>query len=112
MVVDRNPILLPETKSRKPACPKCASETFTGKKIHGMMNFKCPKCGNEWQGGLPREPEDPLRPMLPNTSPPPIEQSVLKDKSGNIVGYEELRRPVSTVQSFRKGAPIPEDGEL
>lgn len=111
MANDRNPILLPELKSKKPGCPKCGNEVFTGKKIYGVITFRCHKCSNEWQGGLPRVPEDPLRPILP-TAPPPVEQVAIRDREGNTVGFEERLRPVSTIQDFRRGAVIPEDGEL
>lgn len=111
MAIDRNPILLPEAASKKPACPKCSHDVFIGKNVQGVVLFTCQKCSNKWQGGLPRVPEDPLRPMLP-TAPPPVEQSALKDKDGRVVGHEELRRPVSTLTDFRRGAIIPEDGEL
>ena len=112
MAIERNPILLPEAAPKKSGCPACGHEQYTGRNVQGVMTWKCPKCGNKWQGGLPRVPDDPLRPILPDTSPPPVQQVPIKDRSGNVIGVEELRRPVSLAQSFRKGAPIPEDGEI
>lgn len=111
-MVERNPIILPDGSGGKPCCPKCSSEKFYGRNVQGVILFKCPVCSNQWQGGLPRVPDDPLRPTPPDTTPPPIEQVAVKDKSGNVLRIDEVRNPVSLVPSFKKGAPIPEDGEI
>lgn len=109
---DRNPIILPDVQNKNPSCPKCKNENFTRRMHFGVLTSKCPKCGNEWQGGLPHVPEDPLRPMLPVSSPPPVQQVSQRDRHGRVVVVEELRRPVSLTPDFRRGAPITDDGEL
>lgn len=108
---DRNPFVLPDEKpSLKRGCPKCGKAEFGGYMSYGVATFKCRLCGNEWQGGIGQEPQDPRIPVPP-TSPKdvPIVQFERTRQSDKPQDYL-ARRPDPT-QSFRKGAPIPPPGE-
>ena len=98
-------------------CPKCGSPDFNGYTVQGVVTRKCSNkdCRNEWSGGLPQEPLDPRipYPVEQYTAPMTFEQKAPRSdqQKGTLQGVVEVRRPVDTRPEFRKGAPIPEDGE-
>lgn len=106
---NRNPILIPTEAPKKRGCPKCGGQDFSGRRIGGAacIHFTCRDCGNEWDGGLPHVPIDPLKPH-PAENPNRQGISFAKNEKGMVV--EEVRA-VSLTSEFRKGAPIPPPGE-
>lgn len=108
--ITRNPQIIFEPEPTKPlCCPSCKEANYTGRKIGGIIHFTClnESCRNQWQGGLPRVPEDPRVPK------PPINP---KDKPRVMFDYDplqkkevEIRYPVDLTQEFRKGTLIGED---
>lgn len=111
-MADRNPVLLPEIKHSKPACPKCGSENFSGRSLGGTIKFTCSKCPNSWSGGLPVLPPDPMNPLVPDASPPTIRFVEVKDRHGHILAVEELKSAPNKTPDFRKGAMIKDEGEI
>lgn len=110
--VDRNPFVVPDEKpvSRR-CCPACKRSNFGGQLIYGVATFKCRDCGNEWQGGIGQEPQDPRIPHPPeNPRDAPIVGFELRPKVSDKPFPVIQRRPDLTPE-FRKGAPIPNPGE-
>jgi hypothetical protein len=105
---NRNPLLLPDTVERRLACSKCGSFEYRGRRITGVLYRICKACSHMDEGGLPREPGDPLKPL------PPMDprQRPLVDFVQNKPGqFEEVRRRPDTRPDYRHGAPLPEPGE-
>lgn len=111
-MAQRNPVLLPEIRQNKPACPKCGNEQFSGRSLGGTVRFTCTKCANVWSGGLPILPPDPSNPLVPDASPPTIRFVEVRDKSGNVLAVEELKSAPNRTPDFKKGAPITDEGEI
>ena len=107
----RNPFVLPDDKPvPRRGCPICKGMNFGGQMIYGVATFKCRDCGNEWQGGIGQEPQDPRIPFPP-TSPKdePIVQFERTKQSDKPQEY--LARRPNPTQSYRQGAPVPPPGE-
>lgn len=112
MVSERNPNIVIQAESRKRCCPKCKFDDFNGRNVQGTVTFTCknPECKNQWQGGLGM-PEDPTRPMAPQSSTPPLVEYV-RNTNPQIPGdVIEIRHRPDPTPAFRKGALIPEDEE-
>jgi ribosomal protein L37AE/L43A len=109
-MTERNPIFIPEPIFKRPCCPFCENPDFTGRNIQGSVLFTCLKCNKQWQGGLQQVPLDPREPMAPSATPA-IEYVGIRNRKGDVVSVEELRRKVDLTTDFRRGAPIPEEGE-
>lgn len=106
---ERNPLVIPDFDPtrvlRERVCPACRADDWVGSKINNVVHFKCKRCGNEWQGGLPREPVDPRKPTPPlDPRDQPRVDFALNRKTQEI---EEIRRPVDLSQDFRRGGYIP-----
>lgn len=73
----------------------------------GVATFTCRKCGNEWQGGIGVEPQDPRVPVPPTS---PKDQPIVEFGQSRATGERPVpymtRRPDPT-PDFRKGSPIP-----
>ena len=104
---ERNPIVIPKANTGRRACAKCGGFDWYGRNIQGAVTFKC-KCGYEWYGGLPQVAQDPNIPMPAESYEPTV-----KFVENTMVegGVEEIRRRPDMRADFRKGAPIPNDGE-
>ena len=110
---NRNPLVIPTEKPvvRRNCCPKCGGKDFGGQMIYGVATFKCRSCGNEWQGGIGQEPQDPRIPHPPaNPKDGPNVDFFFTKESGDKPVPRTIRRP-DTTPDFRKGAPIPPPGE-
>lgn len=108
---NRNPLLLPGAPEpkRMRGCPKCGDRnSYIGTNVQGVISWKCNACGNKWYGGLPQTPQDPTVPLPPTD---PLQEPSLQFVKGPKGEVLELRRKVSPVQEFRKGLPIPKEGE-
>ena len=105
-MADRNPIIIPKEAPNRNGCPKCGGIKWFGRNIQGAVTFKC-ECGHVWYGGLPQLPQDPTIPFPPDVNEP-IQFVENKKMEG---GVEEIRKKLDLRTDFRKGAPIPEDGE-
>lgn len=113
-MADRNPLIFVDRPKNKRACPACGSEKFDGRRIQGgAIHFTCSnkECSHKWQGGLPESMYDPRVPHPPEKYVPTVQFSPVKDRDGRMVGVEEITRRVDPTPEFRKGAPIPPDGE-
>lgn len=111
-MTERNPLPNMERKPVSKGCPKCGHDNYDGRCIQGgVIRKTCLKCGFKWEGGLGQVPDDPLHPMPPDPYVPPVQFVGIRAKDGALTGVEEIDRKVDTTQYFRKGAPIPEDGE-
>lgn len=108
----RNPIIMPAPTVKRVGCPKCGHPDFDGRRIQGTLTFTCKnkECRNQWQGGLPTFQQDPTKPMPPTSHTPDVQFLEIRSKDGSVLSHEEIRRPQSTTQAFRRGAPVP-DGE-
>jgi hypothetical protein len=106
---NRNPIIIPTEEPKKPGCPKCGGQDFSGRRIGGAasLHFSCRGCGNQWDGGLPHVPMDPREPRPPEN---PLKTGVTFTKNDKGMVVEEVRG-ASLTPEFRKGAPIPPPGE-
>lgn len=104
---ERNPVFVPDRNTKSRCCPVCGSLDFIGRKVMGVISWKCTRdeCRNEWYGGLPQEPQDPRVPVPPERYTPPIsfDVGVTKQTRGQVV---EIQRPVDTRPEFKKGALI------
>jgi len=110
---NRNPLVIPEVKpTPRRGCPKCRGRNFGGQLIYGTMTFKCRDCGNEWQGGIGQEPQDPRIPFPPQDprTQPIVDFEMRPREAGDRPVPVITRRPDPTPE-FRKGAPIPLPGE-
>lgn len=110
---DRNKLIIPDgplLEGKRRGCPACGHQDFSGRRVMGQVTFTCKnsECGNKWQGGLQQEPNDPHLPRPPENpkDKPPV--AFEKDEKGE---FKEVRRAVSTVPEFRKGAPVPSGEE-
>lgn len=103
-MTERNPVVIPQKRFTKPACPKCGCEDFGGRRIQGTVVRTCLKCGQQWSGGYGMSPADPdpLVPERPNTFVPPLR--VGTDSKGQTT---EERKKQDLTPDFKKGAPIP-----
>jgi hypothetical protein len=107
-----NPLIIPTREPKARCCPKCGGEKYLGRKIQGMVFFRCQnsECKTEWGGGLPREPQDPTIPLPPmNPKDQPLVDFVRSKHDTARDGVREVRRGSPLTQPFRTGAPIPED---
>lgn len=107
---DRNPLLIPTAKEpvQMKGCPKCKANDYVGRVVQGVVTYKCAKCHNSWQGGLPQLPQDPTVPMPAQDPMNKPLVDFIRDKSGQV---QEVRRRANPTQEFRKGLPIPEGEE-
>ena len=105
---DRNKLFIPESTRKPLACPKCGSQNYSGRRVMGVVTFRCkkPGCLGEWYGGLPQEPADPRVPTPPIAPKDLPRVDFVKDAKGE---FQEIRRRTNLVQEFRKGAPIEGD---
>ena len=109
---ERNPVIITDRPSTEPKCPKCGHTDFGGRRIQGTVVFTClnAECRNQWSGGFGMSPAtpDPRVPTAPDVYTPPL--TVVVDPRTNVV-VGELRKRVDLTPDFRKGAPIPLEGE-
>lgn len=105
----RNPVIIPKKEPTGRCCPKCKGQNYGGRNFSGMVLFTCRDCGQEFGGGLPQVPEDPSRPR------PHYEPQVTYEKNPKPLGPDdnvrELRKPVPSTPAFKRGLPVPQDGE-
>jgi hypothetical protein len=89
----------------------CGKMNFGGQMIYGILTNKCRDCGNEWQGGVGVEPQDPRVPFPPQDprAAPTVEFQKTKESGDRPVDY--LARRPDLTPDFRKGAPVPRPGE-
>jgi hypothetical protein len=106
---NRNPVIIPDKGAPRRKCPHCGGFEFNGRSVQGVVTFTCKSCHGKWDGGIGQVPQDPSVPMMGEYPAPPIVHVPVRDKDGNVVKIEEISRKVDSTQSFRKGAPIPED---
>jgi hypothetical protein len=102
----RNPLIIPETSGRRRGCPKCGHPDYSGRRVMGVVTFRCKKvdCLHEWYGGLPQEPSDPRIPHPPINPTDRPTSDFLRDEKGE---FREVRRRPNLTPEFKKGAPIP-----
>jgi len=108
----RNPFVIPGEKPRpRRGCPVCGGMNFGGQMIYGTLHSKCRDCGNEWQGGVGQEPQDPRIPSPPQDpkSAPNVEFMRTKESGERPVDF--LTRRPDVLPDYRKGAPVPPPGE-
>lgn len=106
---NRNPLILPDAEGpTRHTCEKCGSPEYRGRAITGVRYFICTTCGHTMQGGLPREPVDPLKPLPPTN---PMDRPLVDFVKNSAGQYEEIRRRPDIRPDYRRGAPIPEPGE-
>lgn len=91
-------------------CPVCGKMEFSGMMIYGTATFKCRACGNEWQGGIGQEPQDPRVPFPP-TSPKDAPAVQFEKTKESDKPQEYLARRQDPTQYYRQGAPVPPPGE-
>jgi hypothetical protein len=104
----RNPLIIPEAEAVARGCPVCKHQDYNGRRIGGVVVFTCgnPECRNQWQGGLPMEPQDPRVPYPHDPHTP----SVTFERGRNNE-VREILTPVKLTPAFRTGERVPEEGE-
>lgn len=107
---ERNPLIVPRGKpiQRMTGCPKCKENDYVGRNIQGVITYKCNKCQNSWQGGLPQQPQDPSIPQAPVDPRDKPTVDFARNKFGEVV---EQRRGVNPTQEYRKGLPVTQGDE-
>lgn len=108
MADDRNPLFIPTQEPKARGCPKCSKMSWVGRNIGGSYTFTCRDCGFQWQGGLPRVPQDPRVPVPPTN---PKDKPSIEFERTNKADFNEVRNRPSLVPDFRKGAPIKGDDD-
>ena len=103
-----NQFVLPRVESRRIVCAKCGKSDWWGRVVQGSVTAHCNACGHQWQMGMAREPMDPRLPRPPENPKDNHPVHFAADSQGKAV---ELRRRVDATPDFKKGAPIPPDGE-
>lgn len=111
MAAPRNPVIVPERRDTSISCPKCGGTDFEGRRIQGTITRRCknPECKNEWAGGYGMNPAmpDPRVPVAPEIYQPPLRINI-NHKTGQT---EEIRKRVDLTPDYRKGLPVPQEGE-
>lgn len=108
-MAERNPVIVPETVVKSMSCPKCGSSQFDGRRIQGTIVRVCKnaQCRQEWSGGYGANPAeaDPRVPVSPELYTPPLKFNI------SPKGVEELKKKVDLTPDFKRGAPVPQEGE-
>lgn len=108
-MTERNPLIIPAPEVKRSGCPHCGAYDFSGRKVGGVLLRTCRKCGGQWAGGLPQEPQDPRIPLPTESYVPPVQfEANPNPKNPDPV---EIRRRVDPTPAFRKGAPLPSGDE-
>lgn len=104
---ERNPLIIPgmpEANSRAVRCPACGSTDYTGLSKEGTVTRTCRKCKQVWTAGIGQTA------LLPGEVYP-IEKAPPTFSRGQDGKWEEHIQRESYVPDFRRGAPLPDQGD-